>query len=175
MTLRVLAFLAMLLVATPVSAITMYSYTGGNFVEVSGVYTTNDHLSGYFTVADDVVFMGGARLVTLTWLDYSFTDGHQTLTPANSEGGGSFSDNAGLWSFGIVGIGDAVGNQIFSVSVFGRSDWALSALGSGGNNDSIGGSRPGTWTITSVPEPMTLLLVLAGIGGVIGARRFYRS
>jgi len=169
---RVLACFALLLVAAPVSATTMYSYMGGNFVDVSGVYTTSDHLTGYFTVSDDVVFMGAARLVTLTWLDYSFTDGHQTLTPTNSEGGGSFSENAGLWTFGILGIGDAAGNQIFSVSTLGRSDWGQSAFGYGGNADNIGLSRPGTWTITSVPEPATLLLVLAGIGGVVLLRRF---
>jgi len=54
---------------------------------------------------------------------------------------------------------------------------ALSHLGflvlESANGSSIGladGSHRGTWTVTTVPEPMSLLLVAAGIGGVVLAR-----
>jgi len=181
---RVLSFLALVLLAGPAHADTVYTYTGdyfgtyiyNGFPRVSGVYTTADRITGSFTVADDFVpvpLPGGARFTDAV-LHYSFTDGHQTLTEANSTG--QFYLTIGYaWS---VAIGAAAGGGIQTYLFGDRYDYAyLDANNWGMNGQSIGpadGSHLGTWTVTTVPEPMTLLLVVAGIGGIAAARACLR-
>ncbi len=61
-----------------------YTYSGGNFVDVLGDYTTMMRVTGQFTVAvplaPNLPFTDITALVT----SYSFSDGVQTLTEANS-------------------------------------------------------------------------------------------
>src|SRR5439155_22985026 len=133
-------------------------------------------------------------------LGYSFTDGHQTLTPANSTAsmylgipiealnlvdggcspclyryqlGASWPDGfqPTSWTIEIA----TPTSWIISSSYYGRYDLGrLDADNHGGNAgcfiDGCDGSHAGTWTV-SVPEPMTLLLVFAGIGGIALAHR----
>src|SRR5438552_2546315 len=84
------ALLVTLIVTTIASADTIYTYTGDYFASghLLGVYTTADRITGSFTVADGFLpdLGQGGRVFTGSILSYSFSDGHQTLTPANSTG-----------------------------------------------------------------------------------------
>ena len=109
-------------------------------------------------------------------LRYAFTDGHQTLTQANSIGTFNlffavFSSDFTAWN---IAIGAPTGGAIYTWVFRDRQDYArLDANNWGANGSDISladGSHRGTWTVTTVPEPMSLLLVAAGIGGVVLAR-----
>ena len=222
------ALLVTLILTTIASADTIYTYAGdyfsagGGFVpsHVAGVYTTADRITGSFTVADGFVpgvtqggaaFTGGGNLQAPDGsyspapsvggvLGYSFTDGHQTLTQANStaimylgipiealnlvDGGCSpclyrYQLGAG-WPDGFQPTSWAIQiatptSWIVTSYEFERGDLGrLDADNFGGNGScsyyGCDGSHLGTWTV-SVPEPMTLLLVFAGIGGIALAHR----
>jgi hypothetical protein len=191
MMIRVLSGLALLmLVAGPAHAVTTYSYVGGHFGDwpwgpgTAGVYTTADSVSGSFTVADGFVpgdpGNGGRTAIFLGQgydgvLAYSFTDGHQTLTRANS----TATIELGI----LLPIGDVQWGVFIDTPTGGHIHTALGG-GERGDNGSLdannwgwntsgmidnAGGR-GTWSV-SVPEPMSLLLALAGLGGVALARR----
>lgn len=72
-----------------VAAATTYTYTGTNYLTVSGGYTTSMQITGSFTTASPLaanlsnarIGPSGLNLVT----SWSFNDGVQTLTNANSE------------------------------------------------------------------------------------------
>ncbi|HYS17928.1 MAG TPA: archaeosortase/exosortase family protein [Candidatus Binatia bacterium] len=72
-----------LLTVGPAHADVMYSYVGDTFKSVSGAYTTAMRIEGYFVVPNLLTFESGSgqRSDILT---YSFSDGRQTLTQANS-------------------------------------------------------------------------------------------
>src|SRR5882762_8849488 len=87
------ALLLALALAPVADANMMYSYVGDTFKTVpgitgliSGVYTTQDRITGWLIVADGFTPAFGAWYQDLTpgVVHYSFTDGHQTLTEANS-------------------------------------------------------------------------------------------
>lgn len=203
MTIRVLSFLALLLsIAAPAPADSLlYTYTGLPYQMVTGSYMTSDYVRGWFVLdaafvppgfdgsgADTWNFTGGVR-------DWSFTDGHQTLTPATTS-------NPSFWLgvtlpgniFGHPTPGETVDNSWF-VELHGLDDVnsivtelihreaadgsRLQGIGTGTcwpnpaayGCQTVDGRYWGTWTVVAVPEPMSLLLVLAGIGGVAVARR----
>jgi hypothetical protein len=185
MAIQVLSFLAVVfLLVAPAAADTVYTYTSDYFTSGAGVYTTADRITGSLTVAEGFAPapVMAMRLVTEGVLHYAFTDGHQTLTEANSTG--TFYvprfDMEPLWGqHWNVSIGTPT-SYIHSDSLNGHWERGfLDANNQGGSSSgSTGrpdGSHPGTWTVTTVREPMSLGLVGAGIGGLIGARRFYRN
>jgi len=182
-----LSFVLALALASMSEADTIYSYVGDTFrtdgidffAPPSGVYTLADRITGSFTVADGFVpvpVQYGA-IWNAGVLTYRFTDGHQVLTESNSALAGSLSLYTGTpntfawWSVTIV----APSGSIATNSLYDRHDGARLGASSAGNTCAqyCDGSHPGTWSV-SVPEPMSLLLVVAGIGGLFGARRFYR-
>jgi len=76
-----------------VDANMMYSYVGDTFrsnvaEELTGVYTLADRITGWLIVTDGFVprLTAYTQDVTPGLVSYSFTDGHQTLTQANSTG-----------------------------------------------------------------------------------------
>jgi hypothetical protein len=63
---------------------TVYTYTGDKFRYAQGAYLPGDRITGSFTLSDSFVpsMVNGAQPISFT--NYSFTDGHQTLTQSNS-------------------------------------------------------------------------------------------
>jgi hypothetical protein len=87
-------FLACVFVASA-EADTVYTFTGGTFNYVTGVYTRGDQVTGSFVLSSSFVAVAaiGPQLVSSGIVSYSFTDGHQTLTQLNSVGNFSVGFN----------------------------------------------------------------------------------
>ena len=169
---------AALILGPVAEADTMYSYIGDTFRAVSGVYTLADRITGSFTVADGFVPIPRQYVndFTLGVVSYSFTDGHQTLTEANSEGHFLLNHTptaSGFWDVGVGGLAGGISTYNF----FDRFDEAILAGDIGSNVCTVlcnDGSHAGTWTVTTVPEPSTLVLAAAGllaVGGRLLKRR----
>jgi hypothetical protein len=174
-----LALLLTLLLWTSSAWAITYSYVGDTFraniaESIAGVYTLSDYIRGWVTVNDSFVppLQAHEQNMTLGVLSYSFTDGHQTLTEANSTGGFmlpiqapvlDWSSTSGSSAWWFVGITTPTSGIRTSFSV-GRTDQAfIGPDNHGGNfgdfayND---GSHKGVWT---VPEPAPLVLLVAGL------------
>jgi hypothetical protein len=163
------ALLVVFALAPIADADTIYSYVGDTFRTVSGVYTLADRITGSFTVADGFVPVPRPYAYDFTpgVVSYSFTDGHQTLTEANSHG--AFLLNPCACSFWNVGLLGAPTSSISTYNLFDRTDLAILGTDFGRNAQTIGppdGSHVGTWTVTTVPEPSTLVLLAAGLIGL---------
>ena len=192
---RTLALFALLIVVAPVSAGAdpvyyfvgsgTYSYSGAPFLTASGIYTTADRITGSFTVAEGFVAIpnqGGANF-TGGVVSYSWTDGHQTLTEANSTGYFRLNfpvENSGFsytWRIEITTLGGP--GSILTYLEMGEhgDEGFLDAANQGGGNNSgpwAGIHRPGTWTVTT-PEPSTLLLLGAGLPAVLALSRWVHA
>ena len=168
------ALLIALALAPVADADTMYSYVSGPFDYVSGVYTLEDRITGSFTVAEGFVPASGLIPPNYTpgIVSWSFTDGHQTLTEANSIGSFNFSPfssvNIQYWHINLV-TPDGSG-RIELVNLFGYLDKAVLGDSSGRQGTDLcpgpcGGVYPesGTWTVQTVPEPATVVLVAVGL------------
>jgi hypothetical protein len=156
---------------------TIYSYSGPNFDEVfddpniAGIYTTSMHVSGFFTVTNPL----GPNFIGLTNpIDYSFSDGRQTLTPQNSSipfFSVVATDAAGLvrnWNFQIVAGPSTVISTDFSFSdatVGSGEDIGRLALNEVGFFMTREGPPQGSWTIETLAVPGPV--VGAGLPGLI--------
>ncbi len=69
----------------PAGTPTTYSYTGAMFSSADPPYTTNDRVTGSFDVADPLPPFPSLTDIAHAVDDYSFSDGVQVRTPANSE------------------------------------------------------------------------------------------
>lgn len=223
----VLSFLALLVfTAAPAHADTIYSYVSDPFRFVSGVYEPGTLVTGTFVLPGSFVApvqeFAGPNWTNIipSALRYSFTDGHQTLTEANStatimmsfdrttgqaipaqsalvaqysklppmEGWFTIDIRSATGSIVItttqdwaatIWLGAATPPQFHQVAVNGITSWTWDDIPgvSAGHIESQFGAQQmggywGNWTVqtVSVPEPMSLLLVVAGVGGLVAWR-----
>lgn len=160
------------LTADPVT----YTYTGQPFQFASGPYTTSDFVSGYFTVptplADGSVF-------DFTPTTYSFSDGVQTISSANSprvlEFNGITDSSGHIYGWEIdLEIGN---DQISTVSEFGDTDYYTDSAGAfgEGTNFAIILPTPGSWVMSDdtspMPEPGNVAVIGLGLVGIELVRR----
>jgi hypothetical protein len=182
--------------AVPGRADVVYTYTGNAFGSmpvsntawpdpITGEYSDTDFITGSLIYTEPIAF---ETTGTHSWLAvtpqpiaYSFTDGVQTLTQANSTlnfmlGGPSLF---GVWLLEISASAPSVTNQIVTYrDLYGDARDLASYYDSHaslGPNPNPNRGNPGTWT-ARVPEPDTMLLL--GLGGSLLAvvrRRAARS
>jgi hypothetical protein len=177
---------------------TIYTYTGNNYTTIedptlpAGSYTTSMRLTGSFTLANSLP--GGLTNETIKngltgiVLDYSFTDGRNTFTAANSGAGASFlvsTDATGAitdWTIQVnIGSVVPIGQQIlfFQTNLNGDIAQIVQCTQQEGSScitisaDTGATQTAGTWHIASpspVPLPAPLFLLAAALGcvGVVG-------
>jgi hypothetical protein len=171
----------LLLPARAVLAQTTYDYTGNDFTGVDGPFTTSDSVSGSFTVAQ--ALGDNLSFVIIDPTSFSFTDGVDTITNANSnafDDGFEVATNASgeitNWSIDVEGSGPG----LFSI-LLGNTNGAAQDGGVDGGSVGFNIDDPGTWStagtgapVAVTPEPSTLALLGTGVLGLAGAvrRRF---
>ena len=119
-----LMFSSALFLAADARGEVIYSYTGHNFTTATGSYTTSDRVVASFTLS---AFLPPSATVDLaaSMLAYSFSDGVQTLTEANSAVILSEVTTAGsgqptTWTFTLfeLPLTGAVGGPVNEIRLF---------------------------------------------------------
>jgi len=169
---------------------TLHTYVGDTFTNVTGVYLQGDQVTGSFVLSGSYVYPNqgaGIYQVASFVTSYCFTDGHQTLTQANSTANIQVGFNpdgtpkvptvgAGINSDWIVQI-NGLSGEILTEAISGAGWQTVALLGSSeGHILSIDETRwpggPGTWSV-QVPEGgTTSLFLFAGLAGLTILRRF---
>jgi hypothetical protein len=160
-TLLIAALLALL--AGTASADEIYTYTGPAPADLSGSFTTPEILAPDGT-------QGFSNALLTNVLAWSFTDGVDTWTPANSTFGGTAWINAdgsfAVWAFDIFQGQNRVAYSQTLYSAFYYQD--MSPLGDSWVANQASWDKPkGSWTMTDpiskVAEPGTFALLGAGL------------
>jgi len=156
-----------------------YTYTGLDFQVATGLYTLNDFVSGFFTLASPL----GDNLVLAneTPATYSFSDGVQTFSSLSPPSDVTFkisTDGSGNIVGWFINLENPSGfNQISTATSPNQED-----LGAASGGEGFNFFDEGTWQAsaggTPTPEPRTvswLLLGLLAAAGWIKTRLSQRS
>jgi hypothetical protein len=156
-----------------------YTYTGNDFTDVSGPYTTSEKLTGMFNLSAAIPANHPFSDVSSLVLSFTMSDGVQTITSAEGfvEHFSFSTDSTGaitLWLAEVTinpGTAPSITTENFGVAALDMG--ALTNFLSGQNSGS-----PGTWTVTDttpVTEPGTLSMMfsgLLGLGLLVGVKRY---
>src|SRR5690348_1126663 len=173
---------AVLLAASSASANVILTYIGQDFTIVHGSYTTSDHLTGTIDLTSPLG--DNLNFAAVTPTSFSFSDGQQTLTQADTFTTETFqfsTDSSGIITGWLVDLEVGPNHGILtagfdSALTFPTVDAGLLNSDNGGGN--LG--HPGCWegqtcVATTVPEPLTFSLFGAGLMGAIVMRRKKRA
>jgi hypothetical protein len=164
---------------------TIYTYTGNDYTICGGTYCSGGPyaLSAMF----DTTLMGNAldnlsfTDITTTVTSFKFTDGSgltlnkSSATYSDIEIATNASGNVTAWFVGAYANSANTQMQTNLNSPHGfipGADFSETTANFAGNYGFVP-ANPGTWTISSVPEPETYAMLLAGLGliGFITYRR----
>lgn len=170
---------AIVLFASPSKADTIYTYTGNPFTDFfNTACPPTCNMSGFFTLSSPLA--PNTVVFNLIPDSFSFTDGSVTITDTNATvspfGSGQFSDfwvttnslgNIVVWNtqffsgpnfmFSGTNPPGCVGCGVIDTS----GAFVNTVVGSAFVND-----NPGTWSVTPVPEPGSVLFITTGLLGV---------
>jgi hypothetical protein len=173
-----------MLCTTPASAQEVFTYTGKPFLYIGGCCGVSK-VSGSFSVASTLAANTTYNL-SGTVASYSFTDGRTTWTPANYPGSAvapfnltneivvttGATGNIASWQINLVSNNpDAqittqsmdyagVGGVLDATNVYNNYNAYSFAPGNPNGEQGV----PGIWSVTSVPEPGSWLMLFAGLG-----------
>ena len=186
MNLRATLFIVLLSTPLPLLADITYTYTGQAFTSYRTPYTAKSSITGYITLA--VALPANMSILTqVTPTAFSFTDGVQTLTQANTISTTLFAvetDATGDIDEWLIGMEAADTSQIDTINAP-----EVSSLGANTVTDIVllnmppasasNRNLPGIWTFPSddstapspVPEPQSLVLAGTGLLALLAARR----
>lgn len=151
-----------------------YTYTGNPFEVATGLYTTSDFVSGYFTLSSA---LGDSQtLEAITPDSYSFSDGVQTISSASPPPDVTFevsTDLNGNISGWFINLETPSGpySQISTETTPNQED-----LGALGNDEGYNFFDKGAWLesgggTSPVPEPGNVALIGLGLVGIGLVRR----
>ena len=186
---KIVLFLAVALtgplLSQPMFADVTYEYTGNPFTNVSGLYTTNDFVTGTFTLASPLP--ANTPLGEITPISFTFSTSHNGITNLSATIPGPNFTNIISIGTGPTGAINAWNIDLTNDSIFVESQittanaadfarrFGFSPEDSGNGSNS---GSPGTWTLVgSVPDTgstlslMTLTLMALGVA----ARQFKRA
>ena len=170
---------------------TVYTYTGNPYNAVAGVFNSSERITGSFATADPLA--PNTTYNSLSYTNWSFSNGYQTFNQLDPSLGFTLitdsSGNIGQW---IIFADDPQNfhNSLstYSVILYDRFGPSLSSLDFANydpqpdpnfQNESYGETdyHPGNWTVTTTPEPSSLLLLTTGSLSVLGTvrRRRFRA
>jgi MYXO-CTERM domain-containing protein len=193
--------------APPAFADATYTYTGSLFINNDGnlgnpagypcsAGVGECSIQGFFTLAQPLA--ASSTYTTLTPESFSFTDGMETLTSANTPPNQVFlvnfstdaNGNIIAWallveSYTVVGPTQFVNNLStqntgpgtqYDVSNEGTTCLVASPTDCSYEYDSVIG-MPGSWSVTTTPEPDPVPLTLVGVGllGFVARRRIAKG
>jgi hypothetical protein len=167
-----------ILIATPTRADTIYTYTGNPFNEFRGAAACPPlcSISGSFTVEQPLP-SNFLLLAPLPPLSFSFTNGSTTITQSDPHDeffvGTDSHGDISSWVFLLVSQGVA---DIFTTT-FGTATHIPADFTCQGNPCSgfaAVNDNPGAWSVSTVPEPSSLILLGTGVLSLAGAWRWKR-
>jgi len=188
------------------AAIVTFNYTGlaydpgltFNQDPPAGIYTAANSVTGFFTV-DDASLFDGNVITDLDILSWSFSDGRNTLSSANSDklqtaqvtySGGIFTD----WNLNVqspnVSSALELGEQWLEIITFNNGSTVAKdgsrifecvsncapfnpitiQADTGGTGNTINDGT-GSWNVNPVPVPAAVWLFASGILGLVGMAR----
>ena len=146
----------------------IYTYTGNDFTSAISPYTTSDSITGYFVVATPLA--ANLSLGPITPISFSFSDGVDTLTNANTTSqtfyvATSPSGSLSNWGIAVATAASTEGIEICNSAICTPSQfdngWTDNEASSAVNR-----SDPGSWQ-SSVPEPPSMATLITGLLGLV--------